>query len=1018
MTSTNLISGLASGFDWRSMIDQLVAIDKQPVTLVENQKTKYEEQLSAWRSFNTQLLSLKTAAQSLSDPDDFYLYTSGMTSDNSDVDAEDLLSISASSSASPGSYSIQVNNIAAAQKLSSSSFSSFSDAIGSDYTGEIIINGRVISISETDGLDDIRTRINNANSGSNPTGVTASIISYSSNDYRLILTSNDTGEDGISLQNGSNSDLVELFGWKDGSSVLKNSITNGAQSDTFSSSTQAIKTLLGLSTTQSGAVTINNQSVAIDLSVDSLEDIKNRIDALADVSASIVTKTENGATTYKLQINGTQSFTDNQNILDTLGILTNGVSDVMGTSSSIEMTANGDVITSDTLLSDIDGYYSWTSGDSISISGTDHSGNTISSSFSISSSSTVKDLMDAIKSAFGANGDNVSARVTSDGTVEIEDLETGTSSLAVNLTSNITDGDLDWGTFGALSTVRKREIVQGMDASLTVDGVDVTSRDNSVEDVLSGVTLNLIKGDEGTTVTLNIERDLSAIEEKIQTFINGYNGIASFISEQQTYDEEEETTGGVLFGDGTLSSVKSDLSSILVEPVWGVSSKFSILGLAGINLDNEGQLSIDSEVLNGFLKTNFYDIQQLFSANGSSDSGAIEYISSTKDTEAGEYAVNITQAAAKNSSTSSTAVSGTLGAAETLIIRDGNKEATISLTETMTISDIINAVNTELDTVYTEKLVGDTEVTAGSAAVTATTTWGAIDGADLVNSDTINFTGRMRNGVNLSGSYTIDDISTDTIQGLLSKIESYFGDDVTASIDSEGHIVLMDKYEGASSLSLTFDYSETANQVDIFGTVLTTNDGGHEGRYAMAITASNDGSNHLRLTNDSYGSGYSFTVEEDTDTGLWAGSHTTPLSINNGLDVAGTINGEAATGSGQNLTGDDGEANIAGLLIKYTGSTTGTIGNIKFTTGVGELFDRVLYNITDSYEGYVAFKQDSLTDRISDLEDRIEQMTARLDLKTEMMINRFVAMELALSKIQSMSEWLSGQIEAAMSGWR
>jgi len=34
------------------------------------------------------------------------------------------------------------------------------------------------------------------------------------------------------------------------------------------------------------------------------------------------------------------------------------------------------------------------------------------------------------------------------------------------------------------------------------------------------------------------------------------------------------------------------------------------------------------------------------------------------------------------------------------------------------------------------------------------------------------------------------------------------------------------------------------------------------------------------------------------------------------------------------------------------------------------------------------------------------------------MVNRFVAMELALSKIQSMSEWLSGQLEAAMSGWR
>ena len=1014
--STNLISGLSSGFDWRTMIDQLIAIDSKPVELVEAQKTKYEEQLAEWQSFNSTLLSLKSSAQALSDPDDFYVYTSSMTSDSSTVDAEDLLSVSTSSSASPGSYSIQVSNIASAQKLSSSAFSSFSEALGSDYSGDIIINGRVISITENDGLDDIRNRINNANSGSNPTGVTASIISYSSNDYRLILTSNDTGADGISLQNGSSSDILELFGWKDDSSSVKNSITGGAKSDTFTSSTQDMKTLLGLSTTQSGTIQVAGQNVAIDLSADSLEDIKTKIDALTGVSASLKTKTENGITEYTLQIDGTQTFVDDQNILETMGILTKGVSDVQGTTSANSMTSSGDIITSGSLLSDIDGYYSWTSGDSISITGTDHSGNSISDSFTITSSSTVQDLMDALETAFEANGDNVSVHVTSQGTIEVEDLEAGTSSLAVTLGSSITDGDLDWGTFSALDIVRKREIVAGQDASLTVDGIEVTSSDNSINDVLEGVTLNLKDSDSGTTVTLNIERDLSAVADKIDSFVSAYNEVASYIHEQQTYDTEEETTGGVLFGDGTLSSVKSDLSSILVEPIWGVSSEFSILGLAGINLDNEGKLSIDKEELKGFFETNFYDIQQLFSANGSSDSGTLEYLSRTRDTEAGQYAVNITQAATKNNSASDTAVSGTLGSDEILTITDGDNTATISLTGSMTISDIINAVNTELDTVYTETLVGDTAVTASSSPVTSLTKWDTIDGGNLVNGDVIHFTGTTRRGAEISGSYEIDDISTDTIQGLLTEIESRFGD-VSPSIDSEGHLVLMDDYEGTSDLSLTFDYSQTTNQVDIFGTVLTTNTGGYEGRYAMGITASNDGTDHLDLSNDTYGSNYSFTIEEDTDTGLWTGSMTTPVTVDNGLDVAGTINGESATGSGQNLTGDDGEENIDGLVIKYTGTTTGDVGNITFTVGVAELFDRILFNITDSYEGYVGFKQDSLSDRINNLEEDIERMNARLDQKMESMINRFVAMELALSKIQSMSAWLSSQLEAAYSGW-
>ena len=205
--------------------------------------------------------------------------------------------------------------------------------------------------------------------------------------------------------------------------------------------------------------------------------------------------------------------------------------------------------------------------------------------------------------------------------------------------------------------------------------------------------------------------------------------------------------------------------------------------------------------------------------------------------------------------------------------------------------------------------------------------------------------------------------------------------------------------------------------MDIFGDVLTTNGDGQEGRFAMAITAINNGSDQLELTNDSYGSDNSFTIEEDTDTGLWTGSQTTPVDVDNGLDVAGTINGEAATGNGQKLTGDEDEASVDGLVIKYTGSSTGDVGEVTFTAGVAELFERTLYNITDSYEGYVAYKQDSLSDRIDNLEDNIEATTDRLNLKMNSMINRFVLMELALSEVQNMSSWLAGQLNAAESGW-
>jgi len=576
--STNLISGLSSGFDWRTMIDQLMEIEHKKVDLVEDQKTEYENKLTEWQSLNTKLLSLKTVAADLSNTEDFDVYTSDMTSNSSTVEGSDLLSVSATSSASKGSYTITVSSLATAQKLSSGSFSGFSEALGASYAGDILINGVTVSINATDRLANVRDKINNANSGTNPTGVTASIVSYGANDYRLILTSDTTGEDGISLQNSSASDLVELFGWKDSVSSLRNSITGGAQSDSYSDSTQDVKTLLGLSTTQSGTIQIMDgnsvyQNVSIDFSTDSIEDIKTAINnaSITGVTASVITDTSGSTTTYKLQIDGSQDFVDEQNMLETLGVIHNGQSSVQGTTSDTIMTVNGEYIDGDSLITEIDGYNHFAAGDKISLGATsrDHSNNDVSGDILIiTTDTTVQDLLDAIETAYEANGDEVSAHITSSGKIEVADLESGSSSLVVDLQSTIDDfpnSSLDWGAFSALGEVRERELVAGADASIIVDGVTTTRSDNTVDDLISGVTLNLLKADTDTTITLNVDRDLDAIMEKISAFVDAYNEVASYIHQQQSYDNDKEESGGILFGDGTLSSVKSDLTSTLFK---------------------------------------------------------------------------------------------------------------------------------------------------------------------------------------------------------------------------------------------------------------------------------------------------------------------------------------------------------------------------------------------------------------------------------------------------------------------
>ncbi|ACL02349.1 Flagellar hook-associated 2 domain protein [Desulfatibacillum aliphaticivorans] len=1007
MSSTTSVSGLASGFDWRSMVDQLMEVEHGTVDLMTKKQSQVSNELSEWRSLNTRLLALKTAAENLTKADDFYDYSSTMSTDSSTVDAEDLVSVSTSSTALSGTYNIKVEKLATAQKLSSTSFTDSSTALGSGYEGEILLNGKVVSITASDTLKDVRDKINNANSGSDPSGITASIVSYGTNDTRLVITSEATGEDGMGIANGSASDLIEKFGFVDSVSSVKTSITGGAQSDQFDSSTQAIKSIFGLSANQSGSVTIGGTAVAIDLSSDSLESIKNKINSagIAGVSASIVSQTDDdGNNLYRLQIDGTQTFTDDQNILETIGVLQKGVSSVTGTTSANAMTSEGSVITASTLLSDIDGYNTFTAGDSIDITGTDHSGGAVNTSFTITASSTVQDFLDAVESAFG----DVNAYITSDGKIEVADQISGASSLSVSLASNLADGNstLDFGAFSALDTVRERQLVAGSDAEVSIDGVTVSSSDNIIDDVLAGVTIDLKKADTDTTISLTIGHDYDSIISKIENMVGAYNDVAAFITDQQTYDEENDTTGGPLFGDGTLSSIKRNLTSVLIESVWGVNSEYSTLGLVGISVDTEGQLSIDEGELRGYLETNFNEIRDLFVARGTTDTGSLTYVTSDRNANSGDYAVFITQAATQSTATSENSYAGALGADETITVTDGDKVSTVDLTSTMTLSDAVNALNTDFDTEYTQTLASGNAVLSGGLPASSSLTWDSIDGASMVDGDTINFSGTSRGGSTVQGSYTISDVTTDTLQDFLAEIESVFGDEVNAGVDSEGRIVVTDRTSGNSNLSLTIE--EPVGRGLDFGTVESTNDGGTTGRYALEVTASVSASNELVITHDYYGSGNTFEISETADL-FWTGDQT----VDNGQDVAGTINGESASGKGQVLTGDEDEPNVDGLVIKYTGTDSGVeVGNIKLTLGIAELFNRTLFSITDDVDGYLTAKTESLEDRIDSYDERIEKMETRLTARMQTMINRFIAMELALSEIQNQGDWLTSQLSS------
>lgn len=1030
MPGTSSVSGLISGIDTANIIDQLIAVSRKRIDAVVTNQTNFSDKLTSYQSLNTNLLNFKSKADILRDVDTFNVFKNSITTDSANFTASDLLSVSTTEDATPGTHTIRFTSssqLAQARQLSSQSYSSATTAL--NISGEFIINGKAISVTTSDTLSDIAIKINNANSGTNAIGVTASILSVSSTDNRLILTSDNTGKDNFSILDASASgtDILQSLGITTSGTSIKNITSDGAQSDGFTNSETVVGSLLGLTTAQSGTVNIGGESIAIDLSSESLTTIAGNINsaltAASKGSASVVSTTTDGVTKYYIDISGTTSFSDDNHILETLGILEGKQDSVaeVHTASTVNNDLSASPIVAGTFFNQID-----TTGgpgnnvqnnDTITITGTDHNGNAVSGSFTITdvTTQTVGDLLTQIETVLEQNGggNSFTASIVG-GQIVITDDQAGDSQMSVNIiTNNEGGGTLDFGVLTATTQGYDMQTTAGQDAKVEIDGVAVTQSSNSFDDIIGGITIDLKRVEPGSTVNLTISRDIDSIKSSINDFIAEYNNIIEFINQQFTFNEDIESSG-VLAGESLLYTIKSTIQSTISSTNPFLSSNYNALSLIGITSDNNGKLSLkDSEFLSA-INTDFNAVRRLFTPEGTTTNSEVTYISHTKETVAGEYAVVINTVATQATVTGADLGSDGIGQGntETLTITDTltGRVATINLDGNAgengsSIDNIVNAINSELNTEYTQTIVGDNSQTAGSSPITNSTTFGAIDGETLdQNGEVILISGTTRSGGSVSNTFTISDKDTTTIQDFLSFIEDSYNNEVSASINSNGEIVLIDNTVGDSQLSITI--TEPAGKGVDFGDVSDTNTGGSTGRYAMEITASKSG-NQLVITHDSYGSIYGFTTNELNDLLGTEGTYA-------GVDVAGTINGEAATGSGQILTGDapgSGETtSVEGLSVRVTSTTTGSKGNVKLTTGVAEQIYRNLDFFTDQFDGLVTVRMNGLQDSIDNLQDTIDDMEERLAMEKARLENQFVQLELNLAKLQSMSNFLSQQL--------
>ena len=175
----------------------------------------------------------------------------------------------------------------------------------------------------------------------------------------------------------------------------------------------------------------------------------------------------------------------------------------------------------------------------------------------------------------------------------------------------------------------------------------------------------------------------------------------------------------------------------------------------------------------------------------------------------------------------------------------------------------------------------------------------------------------------------------------------------------------------------------------------------------VSVTVSyNAPSDRFVITSNSSGSGSSVEItaidpQVDNRYGLDVGPGV------DGTDLVGSINGVAATASGDTLTSQFGDSK--GLAVEITGGATGNRGTVSITRGLAGTLDDLLDNFLQS-DGFIASRESSINEGLEDIEDERFKLDDRIAILEARLIRQFSALDALVAQFNQTSSFLSQQL--------
>lgn len=1018
-------SGLGSGIDFEAAVDNIITAKRIPVDRLEARIETNAAKITAYQDLrsllNTLQDSLSTLRGAVSFDNSSSIFSAkeafasvSRTDGATPTSAGSLIGVTVTNAAQAESHDLEVLQVARAHKIASASFSSKTTSLGLTGNDQFTLEGTVITVSAQDTLLTLRDRINAANTGSNATGVSASIVSVSSTQHYLVLSKGTAGED-ISISNTTGTPLVTagiLTGGGMPANVLQAAQTAQLYADGLLDSTNTTyessrQSSASVTIGSSGTLRFNDGSTTLDLAYTSGQSI----------------------TTLAANINADATLT-------AMGISASIVQE--GAEYRLKIITSGDAFT----------ITEQAAGSAISDLGVDNSRLLIERQ-----TNTIDDLFSGVTlSLFQAE---VGTRVQVDIEQNLATIKTQVSSFveAYNAAKVFINGqtsiDATTGKVSEDSVLYGARALANMESQLNqivgvgTEGVSsafsvlaqigITFVDNAgLSDPLQADTLEIDESELDNALLNNAEDvrrlfafDFSSSDPRVTLLSfsgnTSYNasGYVLNVAYAELYQSSAQSEAGAITltqantggpaADGISAISLSDTIATNQALRYSYDSATEVLTLRNLSTGTSETVditaSLDALVGAGLDLGPGQTLDINFATFGtitlSGDDGFL------RGSDISDAALDIAALHASTTMTGGSVTTPTSGinkaTVDALIAAGAYSAATGLLTLGVTSSgagdvhfDVATGIKFRIDGGAVTTDISGTDLDDGAAH---TIDIYVNDGSSDVQVASLSFSSLASAGAG-AGSLTIDlgtglFAEATTIASATAPMENYlsFSDGSFEIRDDDGALITTISYTTGDSLS------DLAAAIDaISGLTASVIDNGST--FQLQVTS--DDSTPLTFTADSGGLLALIDIENQGTTIISA-------NINGAAD--GSDDGSVTVGAGGALTATS-QTGAYGLQLLYTGNTDASGIQLDYTVGIGSQMYFIIDAMLDETTGTIENEIESLNDQNEFTQERIDALLERLDRMRESLLARFIAMESALSTMNSLLDQVKQSFDA------